>query len=96
MASNPYVNKVVNAETNATIIDLTADTALASDVAAGKYFHLATGERVQGGLADGNSLMYGESSYLVGTAKTGTGYTWTTVQDPLEIGRGLIDEGRVA
>lgn len=46
MASNPYVNKV---EANGqTLIDLTADTAVASDVAQGKYFHLASGERVQG------------------------------------------------
>ena len=46
MASNPYVNKVVYDGT--TLIDLTTDTAVAADVAAGKYFHLATGERVQG------------------------------------------------
>lgn len=74
MASNPYVNKVVNAETNATIIDLTADTALASDVAQGKYFHLATGERVQGGLADGNGIEYGITDGtlpLAGVAKAG-------------------------
>lgn len=31
-----------------TLIDLTIDTAVASDVAAGKYFHLQTGERVVG------------------------------------------------
>lgn len=46
MASNPYVNKVVYDGT--TLIDLTTDTAVAADVAAGKYFHLASGERVQG------------------------------------------------
>ena len=50
---------------------------------------IATGE-------DGNDMAYGDSSYLVGTAKAGTGYTWTTIQGVLEIGRGLIDEGRVA
>lgn len=43
---NQYKNKVVY--NGQTLIDLTADTAIASDVATGKYFHLATGERVQG------------------------------------------------
>lgn len=46
MANNPYVNKVE--ADGQTLIDLTADTAVAADVAQGKYFHLATGERVQG------------------------------------------------
>lgn len=45
--ANEYVNKVVlsNGET---LIDVSVDTAIASDVASGKYFHLATGQRVQG------------------------------------------------
>lgn len=44
--ANQYKNKVIyNGET---LIDLTTDTAVASDVQSGKYFHLATGERVQG------------------------------------------------
>ena len=47
MASNEYVNKVALAG-GSVLIDLTSDTAEAADVAAGKYFHLKTGERVQG------------------------------------------------
>lgn len=43
---NQYVNKVVYG--GDTLIDLTADTAVASDVQSGKYFHLKSGERVQG------------------------------------------------
>lgn len=51
MANNQYVNKV-QYDGN-TLIDLTADTAIAEDVAQGKYFHLATGERVQGTASSG-------------------------------------------
>ena len=47
MASNEYVNKVALAGGNV-LIDLTGDTAEAADVASGKYFHLKSGERVQG------------------------------------------------
>ena len=46
MANNPYVNKVVYG--NSTLIDLSQDTATQADVTQGKYFHLPTGERVQG------------------------------------------------
>ena len=47
---NTYVNKVQTADGTA-LIDLTSDTAVASNVVSGKYFHLATGERVQGSIA---------------------------------------------
>jgi len=47
MANNQYVNQVGLAD-GTILIDLTTDTAVASDVASGKYFHLKTGERVQG------------------------------------------------
>lgn len=47
MANNEYVNKVVLAGGN-TLIDLTSDTAEQADVAYGKYFHLKSGQRVQG------------------------------------------------
>lgn len=47
MANNQYVNQVGLAD-GTVLIDLTTDTAVASDVAVGKYFHLKTGERVQG------------------------------------------------
>lgn len=47
MAENPYVNQVGLAD-GTILIDLTTDTAVAADVASGKYFHLATGQRVQG------------------------------------------------
>lgn len=47
MANNQYVNQVGLAD-GTVLIDLTTDTAVASDVASGKYFHLKTGERVAG------------------------------------------------
>ena len=65
---NTYKNKVVY--NGVTLIDLTADTAVALDVAAGKYFHLASGERVQGALIDGDNLAYGAP--IVGTAIVGS------------------------
>ena len=73
MANNPYVNKVELAN-GTTLIDLSLDTAVAADVAQGKYFHLATGERVAGtgsGGVDGDNLAYGGAyvgSAIVGTA----------------------------
>lgn len=45
--ANTYVNQVGLAD-GTVLIDLTTDTAVAADVKSGRYFHLATGERVQG------------------------------------------------
>lgn len=44
--ANQHINKVVFG--GETLVDLTSDTAVASDVQSGKYFHLATGQRVAG------------------------------------------------
>ena len=49
---NTYKNKVV--VDGVTLIDLTSDTAVAADVAQGKYFHLASGERVAGTASGGS------------------------------------------
>ena len=73
MASNPYVNKVQKAD-GTTLIDLTSDTAVASDVASGKYFHLATGERVAGTASSAGGVVITDTTDTHGgTIRTITG-----------------------
>ena len=70
---NEYVNKVALAD-GQTLIDLTSDTAVATDVASGKYFHLASGQRVQGSStkdsdttdadATASEILYGRTAYV--------------------------------
>ena len=74
MANNPYVNKVQKAD-GSTIIDISDSTAIASDVAQGKYFYLATGQKVAGALADGDYIGYGGQLDLLvlGSGQLGTG-----------------------
>lgn len=72
MANNPYVNKVQLAD-GTSLIDISDSTVVASDVSQGKYFYLATGEKVAGtatGGVDGDNLAYGAS--LVGSAIVGS------------------------
>lgn len=90
--ANEYVNKVVYG--GSTLIDLTSDTAVASDVAAGKYFHLKSGERVAGtstldadtsdGTASAAEILSTKVAYVNGVRIVGAmpnnGGTYVTVE----------------
>lgn len=54
MAENPYINKVE--ANNQTLIDLTSDTATASDVLAGRTLHLASGAPATGTYQPGDEI----------------------------------------
>ena len=78
--ANEYVNKVV-LSSGETLIDLSSDTAVASDVASGKYFHLKTGQRVQGtntydadtsdASASASEILATKTAYVNGVKLTG-------------------------
>lgn len=62
--ANQYVNKVIYG--NNTLIDITDTTAIAADVASGKYFYAADGTRTLGTNSGG-----GASNIVIGTFITG-------------------------
>ena len=59
MATNPYRNKVIY--NGNTLIDLTDTTAVSSDVAQGKYFYGANGQKIVGVAVDGSVLVVNAS-----------------------------------
>lgn len=81
MANNQYVNQVGLAD-GTVLIDLTTDTAEQSDVLSGKYFHLKSGQRVQGSCtydsnttdadASASEILYGKTAYVNKNKLTGS------------------------
>ena len=78
--ANEHINKVVFG--GETLIDLTSDTATAADVQTGKYFHLKSGERVQGSCtydadtsdatASASEILATKTAYVNGVKITGS------------------------
>ena len=79
---NQYKNKVV--VDGATLIDLTADTVTAADVAQGKTFHLPSGAPATGTATGGGGVYQDENGYLV-LSETGGGGSSYTLIDSIEV-----------
>ena len=87
MANNPYVNKVVYGGN--TLIDISDTTAIADDVASGKYFYTASGQKIEGTATLGGSVTQDVNGFIV-LPTTGAGRlagleyetgTWTPEAD---------------
>lgn len=82
---NPYINRVDirRGNTTETLINIGDTTAVASDVASGKYFYLATGEKVVGTSSGGGTggVTQDQDGYLVlddeGGGGGGGGDSWS-------------------
>lgn len=68
MANNPYVNKVEFG--NTTVMDISDTTAVESDVASGKYFYKANGEKVSGSASAPTSITPSDNNPVALTADT--------------------------
>ncbi len=76
---NQYVNKVVQSN-GTTLIDISDSTAVAADVAQGKYFYLATGEKVQGVATGSGGIAIDDVPNATGTTCAITGGELPTIE----------------